>query len=241
MTHTNTERCINLRIKLDDSYSAHFFFIQCTALNISSPKRGLQNVACVFFCFFWGADCSFVSCQNCAANQADWDTVLYGCSTTNSAKYLNLEDVYAPASEQPLPANVHTFHQDLIKKHGMLMDCLGTFRTAARGYREQLEKAVRTISETPGAATQDTAQVSAAVHDKLKDAHRSLQEHCNAAQNFCAMLSAHGKTAPNAGSQPFSLASKATALSLAANSGRCKVRHSCVSSSSAPECVGVCS
>jgi hypothetical protein len=136
---------------------------------------------------------------------------VYGCSTSSSAKYLNLEDVYAPAVEQPMPASVRVLHQDLIKKHEMLMDCLGTFRTAARSYREQLEKAVHDVSEAPGASSQDPAQLSMAVHEKLRDTHRSLKEHCNAAHNFVGMLSIEGKSSEN--TQPFNLVMKATALS----------------------------
>jgi len=84
--------------------------------------------------------CSFVACQGCASNQADWESK-YRCDSakTSVRTYQDLEDIGEPQDRsRTLPPSVQDYRTQLMERHDQLLDCIRELRATTRKYREEV-------------------------------------------------------------------------------------------------------
>ncbi|KAJ1477972.1 hypothetical protein T484DRAFT_1905329, partial [Baffinella frigidus] len=123
--------------------------------------------------------CSFIACHSCAANQADWDTRTFGCTTGRTAKtYLDFDLDEQEEEEVALPAGAVREHAAAMRRHDLLWDCIQELRASTRRYHAALnasfaeykkELAAAMPLASPGAPTEADADVPQRLRELLRE------------------------------------------------------------------------
>ena len=85
--------------------------------------------------------CGFLACHSCAANQADWDTQMYGCTSGGTKTYMDFEDLDDRDEEASLSSGAQRELRAAMKRHDLLLDCIQELRTSTRKYHAALRSA----------------------------------------------------------------------------------------------------